>query len=237
MRWSTLAAAVVAAWLLVCIPANSEEPAEFKAGGSFAGGKSTDGMVLSGIRFGRHTGYTRMVLDFEFAGGGQTAQHPVYEVAYLEFPYRLSIRLQGVTFSSDSVVQAKPALPFSVVTELNGTVREMQIYLSGPSEFKVIEIDNPAKLSIDVRRLEQAVPDIFTVQLLAPQNAQEAYALLEQGNLPTGYNPSVLVLGEVVVVEQVFTDPSAAVAMESALKELGHSAVINQRRGDQLPSM
>lgn len=217
-------------------PPVEKPPAEYQQGGVFTGGTQTDGLVLSGIRFGTHDNFTRMVLDLDDASGAGATAHPVYSVNYLEYPYRLVVKLSGVRFNEQMKVQSKPALPFSVVTEEDGTIREMQIYLPGPSEFKVIEIDDPAKLSIDIRPRDGVdIPTVYTVQLTGPRNAEEAYALLESGVFPDDYSPSVLVLGDVVVVEQVFTDPGSAAKMEDALRALGYDTIINERRGDELP--
>jgi hypothetical protein len=219
------------------VTAQAEKPpAEFRTDGAFTGGKLDSGLVLSGIRFGTHSGFTRMVLDLDMAGGGGATAHPVYTISYHQYPFRLVVRLTGVRFNEDMQVTSKPALPFSVVTEEDGTIREMQVYLSGPSEFKVIEIDDPAKFAIDVRgRGGVEIPVVYTVQLTDPRNAEEAYALLEGGVFPDDYAPAVLVLGDVVVVEQVFTDPSKAAQMEEALRGLGYGTIINERRGDELP--
>lgn len=214
----------------------AKPPAEYRDSGAFSGGTLTDGLVLSGIRFGAHDDYKRMVLDLDTAAGAGAPAHPVYSVSYLEFPFRLVIRLSGVRFNDAMRVQAKPALPFSVVTEEDGTIREMQVFLAGPSEFKVIEVDDPAKLSIDVRpRRGVDVPTVYTVQLTDARNAEEAYALLEGGVFPDDFAPAILVLGDVVVVEQVFRDPASAARMETALRELGYGTIINERRGDELP--
>jgi len=122
-----------------------------------------------------------------------------------------------------------------VVTREDGTIKEMQVFLAGPSEFKVIEIDGPAKLSIDVRPLSLTVPPIYTVQVTGSYTASEAYALVERGEFPQGFEPQVLVLGDVVVVEQAFPDASSAAAMDAALRDMGYASVINERRGDELP--
>lgn len=235
MKWSAVAALVIAAAMLLIGAAAEKPPAQFEYGKLFSGGVSDSGMVLSGIRFGKHSGYTRMVLDFTTDSGGDATKHPKYSIEYAEFPYRLVIKLEGVTFNSKAKVQANPALPFSVITPKSEMVKEMQVYLPGPSEIKVIEIDDPAKLSVDVRPVSRDIPSIFTVQLLDPNNAQEAYAIVERGNFPPGYNPRVLVLGEVVVVEQVFPNPAEAAKADDALREMGYTSIINQRLGNELP--
>lgn len=217
-------------------------PAEYKTSGMFSGGTATEGILLTGVRFGAHEDYIRMVLDFDYisAGGFRSAAsaHPVYSVEYLEFPYRLVLTLQGTRFVSNAQVDTDPALPFSVITQPDGSLKEMQVFLPGPCEFKVIEIDDPAKLCLDVRpRPGAAVPGVFTVQLLGPKTAGEAFPLVEQGKFPPEYHPSVIVLGNVVVVEQAFTDGSAAQAVDAALRNLGYVTLINERKGNELPQL
>jgi hypothetical protein len=139
-------------------------------------------------------------------------------------------------FDTHAKVQSSPALPFSVVAEDNGMVKEMQVFLAGPSEFKVIEVDDPAKLSIDVRLIKGAsAPSIYTVQLTNTKTPAEAYALVERGSFPEGFHPEVLVVGNLVIVEAVFTDMRDAVKMDASLRSMGYSSVINERPGNELP--
>ncbi len=225
--------------LLLALAAADKPPAQFIGAGEFCGGVACDDVALTGVRFGHHSGFTRMVLDLSQRGEGGAlsgaGRHPVYRVAYREYPYRLVVSLQDVWFDPGARVGTRPALPFSVVTREDGTIKEMQVFLAGPSEFKVIEIDGPAKLSIDVRPLSTPVPAIYTVQVTGDYTASEAYALVERGELPEGYEPQVLVLGDVVVIEQAFPDASSAAAMDAALRDMGYASVINERRGDELP--
>jgi len=235
-----LAGILAPALLLTLAAAPEVKPAEYQASGYFAGGSSTLGMALTGVRFGVYPDFTRMVLDFDNVDSemklrSPATTHPVYRVEYREFPYRVVIRLEGVRLDPQADVQSEPALPFSVITKTDLAVKQMQVFLSGPCEFKVIEIDDPAKLSIDIRPRVGAVPSVFTVQLTGPATAAEAFALVEEGRFPPGYAPDVLVLGKLVVVEQVFQDAAAAAAIDSALHEMGYSTVINERRGNELP--
>lgn len=237
-----MAGALALAVVVLLGAADAGKPsAEYQSTGAFTGGTATAGMVLTGVRFGPHDDFLRMVLDFEDAAAATAERspaktQPVYRVEYFEFPYRLVLTFQGVQFDEHAQVDTKPALPFSVVTTEDGGIKQMQVFLAGPSEFKVIEIDDPAKLSVDLRALpRKAVPTIYTVQITGPATASEAFALLEQGKLPEGCKPAVLVLGKEIVVEQVFADASAAQAMDAALRELGYSTVINERRGNELP--
>lgn len=227
--------------LLLALAAADKPPAQFISAGEFSGGVASDDLALTGVRFGHHSGFTRMVLDLsqraEDGALSGAPRHPVYRVAYREYPYRLVIGLQDVWFDTAARVGTKPALPFSVVTREDGTIKEMQVFLAGPSEFKVIEIDGPAKLSIDVRPLSLAVPAVYTVQVTGTYTASEAYALVERGEFPAGYEPCVLVLGDVVVIEQAFADAAAAATVDAALRDMGYASVINERRGDELPQL
>ena len=230
-------ACVCVTGILLCL-ANAQvekAPAQFLETGSFSGGKQQDGIVLNGVRFGSHGDYTRMVLDFETTAGGAVQAHPLYTVTYLECPYRLVVTMPGVGFNADAKLTTKPALPFSVVTPPSGEIKEIQIFLTGPSEFKVIEIDDPAKLSIDVRPSGQLAPRIYSVQISGPETAAEAYSLVEQGEFPEGFVPHPLILGDVVVVECAFTDPSLAADYDARLREMGYASVINERQGNELP--
>jgi hypothetical protein len=218
-------------------------PAQYKRAGSFTGGLASGYTVISGIRFGKQDdgASTRMVLDLDSCNSTMgerrpAAQHPKYSIELVPYPYRLVVRLEQTFFDPQAPVMNKPALPFSIVANDGGPVKEIQIFLQGPAEFKVIEIDDPAKLSIDVRPLKDAsVPTIYTVQVTDARTPEEAYALVEQGTFPEGFRPQVLVLGNLVVVEQAFMDARSAVQMDASLRSMGYSSVINERRGSELP--
>jgi hypothetical protein len=241
----------LAACITLLSPARAEESvrppkpaAQYKSGGSFKGGSATGYTVIGGIRFGQQENgrALRMVLDLDEWDGTPSGQrrpataHPVYSVELLPYPYRLVIRMQATMFDTHAKVMSAPALPFSLVAEDNGMVKEMQVFLSGPSEFKVIEVDDPAKLSVDVRPLSgQTAPTVFTVQLGDAKSPEEAFALIEQGQFPDGFRPHVLVLGSLVVVEGVYTDMREAVKMDAALRSMGYACVINERGGNELP--
>jgi hypothetical protein len=233
------AAAVLA---LLTSAAETKAPAQFKASGSFSGGTPYSGMLVSGIRFGAYEDFTRMVIDLQAVDPNSgnrydATAHPQYSVTYRTYPYRIEISLPLVSFDTQAKIQSKPAMPFSVVAPVDGPIKEMQVFLPGPSEFKVIEIDDPAKICIDVRPLRAVtIPTIYSVQIMDATSAEQAYALLESGKLPPEYQPDVLLLGGSVVLEQAFEDPAEAARIEDSLRKLGYQSVINERRGDELPS-
>ena len=55
-------------------------------------------------------------------------------------------------------------------------------------------------------------------------------AVLQIDALSAGY-------GETVVVEQVFFDSAQAAQMDSELRAMGFSTMINERQGNELPQM
>jgi hypothetical protein len=239
-----LTAGVMALAMIALLSAAAPEkpPAQYQTAGAFTGGTATENMLLTGIRFGEHEDFTRIVIDFESQGASglrSAAQaHPKYRVEYREFPYRLVLSMEGTRFDPKAQVDTKPALPFSIVTKPDGALKEMQIFLPRPCQFKVIEIDDPAKLSIDVCPLTRAqIPTVYTVQLVGPANAGEAFALVEQGKFPPNCQPGVIVLGDVVVVEQAFMESSSAQAADAALREMGYVTLINERKGNELPQL
>jgi hypothetical protein len=236
-HWLPFLAAMV---VLCCAAADTKPPAQFKSEGSFSGGSAVSGTIVSGVRFGAYPEYTRMVLDLQQTETGgkliEAVAHPQYMVEYRNFPYRVVIRMPGAAFKLDAPVQSKPALPFSVVASPGGgELREVQVFLPGPSDFKVIEIDDPAKICIDIRPRQEQVPTVYTVQVLDADTAERAYAMSDSGKWPPGFSPQVLVLGSTVVLEQAFTDPVDAASCDEALRAMGYRSVINERRGNELP--
>ena len=226
--------------LLFILAAAEKPPAQYKSSGKFEGGTVSSGVIVSGVRFGIHSTFTRMVLDLDQLGEDSqrspATDHPAYCIEYFEHPYRLVIHLEGTSFDPESQIQANPALPFSVVTPPDGTIKEMQVYLAGPSEFKVIEVDDPAKLAIDVRpAADTVIPTVYSVQLKPDYTAEQAFNLIESSEFPEGFEPYVLVLGELIIVEQAFSDPAEAARIDAALRDMGYASVINERQGDELP--
>ena len=85
MKWVSygLAGTLLLASCLLLLSAADKPPAEFKDSGAFTGGTLREGIILDGVRFGRHSGYSRMVLDFAQTKGDaavSAAAHPVYSV-------------------------------------------------------------------------------------------------------------------------------------------------------------
>ena len=210
-------------------------PAQYKSSGHFSGGSELPGCVLTGIRFGKHTGFLRIVLDFSVGSSG-APKHPPYRVEYRTFPYRFCITFEGVAYAEDAHVDTLNAVPLSIVTNAENDIQLMEMFITGPALFKVIEVDDPAKLALDVKYLpNEAIPIVYAVQLQDVGDVQTAFALIAREDLPDGFDPDVIVIGNAVFVEDTYLTLDEAVAIVSRLDDAGYPAMVTERLGNELP--
>jgi hypothetical protein len=219
--------------------APQKAPAQFKTSGAFSGGAKLAGSVLDGIRFGKHPDFMRVVFDFSVESGGKRTgapSHPSYKIEYKKFPYRFKITLEGVKYAEDAVVQSVDAIPFSIVTSSDNTIQIMELFVPGPAMFKVIEVDDPAKLSLDIKFLpNEPVPTVWAVQLQDVKDVQSAFKLLNAGGFPEGFEPDILVIGNSVYVEGIYLTLDAAAQAVAKLDDMGIPAIVAERKGSELP--
>ena len=210
-------------------------PAQYKSSGHFSGGSELPGCVLTGIRFGKHSGFLRIVLDFSVGSSG-APKHPPYRIEYRTFPYRFRITFEGVKYAEDARVDTLNAVPLSIVTNAENDIQLMEMFITGPALFKVIEVDDPAKLALDVKFLpDETVPIVYAVQLQDVGDVQTAFALVNSEDLPDGFGPDVIVIGNAVFVEDTYLTLEEAVAIVSRLDDAGYPAMVTERLGNELP--
>jgi hypothetical protein len=210
-------------------------PAQYKSSGYFSGGSELPGCVLTGIRFGKHAGFLRIVLDFSVGSGG-APKHPPYRVEYRTFPYRFYVTFEGVEYAEDAHVDTLNAVPLSIVTNAENDIQLMEMFITGPALFKVIEVDDPAKLALDVKFLpNEAIPIVYAVQLQDVGDVQTAFSLVAREDLPEGFKPDVIVIGNAVFVEDTYLTLEEAVAVVSRLDDAGYPAMVTERLGNELP--
>jgi hypothetical protein len=105
-----------------------------------------------------------------------------------------------------------------------------------PAVFKVIEIDDPAKLSLDIKLATgESIPNVFAVQLQGIDGVERAFELVEGSELPLEYKPDVLVLGNAVFVEAIYFTLKEAAEVAGKLEKAGFSTLVSERRGNELP--
>jgi len=220
-------------------PAQVRPPAQYKQDGFFAGGHELPGAMLTGIRFGKHSDFLRVVFDLGVERDGKVADapsHPPYRIEYLRYPYRFRVTFEGVMYSSGARVETADALPLSIVTTADDTIKVIELFINRPSSFKVIEVDGPAKLSLDVRaRADEEIPRVFAVQLQGVDDVESAFTLVEGSSLPEEYKPDVLVLGNTVFVEAVYFTLEEAAEVAGKLEKAGFTTLVSEREGNELP--
>ncbi|OGK09258.1 MAG: hypothetical protein A2Y63_00580 [Candidatus Riflebacteria bacterium RBG_13_59_9] len=247
MRWGTIPTTGKAVFVLLLlalvstvVPAQPQKaPAQYKRSGSFFGGRELPGCALTGLRFGKHPDFLRIVLDLSIAQDDKligAPRHPPYRVEYRQFPYRLCVSFEGVKYNEDAQVETKDAVPLSIVTKANNDIQLIEMFLQGPALFKVIEVDDPAKLAIDVKYLPgEPIPTIYAIQLQDVKDVQAAFALLAAGDFPENFEPNVIVVGNAVFVEDTYLTLEEASVIVARLEKAGYSAMITERKGDELP--
>lgn len=218
------------------------EPAQYKDAGFFEGGKAESGMVLTGIRFGKHPDFRRVVLEFgiiDRENPGKTIQpavHPKYKVEYRSCPYRFAITFAGVGNLNDTYVQKTDALPFSLVSSKDGNIKQLEFFITKPAMFKVIEVDEPARLAIDIKyKTDVEIPVVNIVQVIGIESVERAFELMETNRFPESFKPQVVVIGDKFFVEGIYDTFDQAVTVSSELEKLNYSTIISERKGSAFP--
>jgi hypothetical protein len=218
------------------------EPAQYKDAGFFEGGKVENGLVLTGIRFGKHPDFRRVVIEFGIPdrdNPGKTippAVHPKYKVEYRSCPYRFTITFAGVGSLDDTYVQKKDALPFSLVSNKDGNVKQLEIFITKPAMFKVIEVDDPARLAIDIKyKTDVEVPIVNVVQVIGIDSVERAFELIETNRFPESFKPQIVVIGDKFFVEGIYDTFDQAITVSSELEKLNFSTIISERKGSAFP--
>jgi len=221
------------------IPAQAPAPAKYKQEGFFAGGRELPGAMLTGIRFGKHRDFLRIVFDLGVERDGKVVGapfHPPYKIEYLRYPYRFRVTFKGAKYAPNAKVETAQALPLTVVTTADDTIKVIELFVNRPAVFKVIEIDNPAKLALDVKeRVDEEIPRVYAVQLQGVDDVESAFGLVEDSAFPPDYRPDILVLGNTVFVEAVYFTLEEAARVAGKLEKAGFTTLVSERQGNELP--
>jgi hypothetical protein len=164
--------------------------------------------------------------------------HPPYRIEYGKYPYRFKVTLEGVKYAETATIENQYAVPLSIVTSAENTVQLIEFFVSRPALFKVIEIDDPAKLSLDVKyTATEPIPTVWAVQLQDVPDVETAFRLLNEFDFPEGYEPDLIVLGNSIFVEDAYLSLEAAAAMVAKLEAAGLPAMVTERGGNELPRL
>jgi hypothetical protein len=124
----------------------------------FEGGSSTDGLDIKSIRIGKHDNFTRLVFDVKKKNN---AQESVKKVGYYTFSYvpktnKITAVINGYdgfsaqipTFSSTSIVEKMYFEDYP-----DEDAYKFHIQLREDATVKVFDMENPAKLVVDITPL------------------------------------------------------------------------------------
>ncbi|MBS7525846.1 hypothetical protein KHM83_04045 [Fusibacter paucivorans] len=135
----------------------AEKPEGFIATGSFSGGIVTDGQDVSGIRFGKHELFERVVLDLSVWTGGTPTERVEeacqYDAKISDDGKSVILTLSGARGVSAGTPDLSRSTFFKSVEasfpEDDSTV-SFEIVLNQTSEYKVFQLKSPGKIVIDV---------------------------------------------------------------------------------------
>lgn len=130
-----------------------------------SGGTISDGLDLSHIRIGEHTGYTRIVFDVQYweGYGSPKAGTPSDNVGHYTFTldqnHTIEIEFSGfrsssakdVTLSGHNRVQSIKMLRGEAYGDDSSVF--YRIRLRGPAKLKVFHLYNPARIVLDIGTL------------------------------------------------------------------------------------
>ena len=211
-------------------------------GKTLAGGKPGVTAVIEQIRFGRHPSFHRTVLDLASGKAGEAhgflKLHPRYSIEYREFPSRLNIYFEDVYVEPSTKVMSDAQLPFELISDRSGKVVKLTLFLPGPSEFRVIEVDDPAKLAIDIRPATETGEQkkIYAIQVYGFASLDDALRVFSSGQLDRRMFDLFVVEGT-PLIEAALTDYQLASKLALQIEDElpGVKVVVSERRADSLP--
>jgi hypothetical protein len=135
----------------------AEKPEGFIATGTFTGGIITDGQDISGIRFGKHELFERVVLDLSAWTGGTPTERVDeachYDAKISDDGKTITITLSGARGVSAGTPDLTRSTYFKSVTAYfpeDDSMVGFTIELNQASEYKVFSLKSPGKIVIDV---------------------------------------------------------------------------------------
>ena len=130
-----------------------------------SGGSISDGLDLSNIRIGEHTGYTRIVFDVTYWEGygapkaGKSSDNVGHYKFTLHENHSIEIEFSGFRSSSAKEISVSTQSTVESIKMLRGEAYGddssifYQIRLRHPAKLKVFHLYNPARIVLDIHRL------------------------------------------------------------------------------------
>ena len=260
MNRSILSVVVLIALLLITatLPAQAQDakvasqysqlnPQLQYTGKVYSGGKGLEKAGLLGIRYGNHTDFKRIVLDFaqsnaDLGRADTWAPAPIvprWVVQVQDNPYRLEIRVNDCAKVEGFKVSGEDPYPTYCATDASGIVHQVNIYFGVPVKVKIFEVEKPgpARLVIDVQsRQSELINPVWVIQFNDIQTIEAALKAADRSDYPVNFNPSLLVVKDKFYVEQAFNIKDTADIVFKALIDAGESCRLFSREHSELPS-
>ncbi|WP_415406808.1 hypothetical protein ACLHDG_13730 [Sulfurovum sp. CS9] len=131
-----------------------------------SGGTISDGLDLSHIRIGEHTGYTRIVFDVQYWEGygapkaGTSSDNAGHYTFTLEQNHSIEVEFSGFRSSSAKDVTVSEHRLVQSIKMLRGEAYGddssvfYRIRLRGPARLRVFHLYNPARIVLDIYMVE-----------------------------------------------------------------------------------
>jgi len=206
---------------------------------NFSGGSQT-GYELHQVRWGDHRTFERVVLEFTGGSDIQIGALPQMEISTEKYPIRVTIRLPGAPYRSDSIFTSPdPFAKSRMLSRLNifdlcGGNQFLALIPARPLEYDVFTLENPARLVIDLR-LRVGIPseqEKYSLRTL-PLFGDQPCAFMEAARA-SDFNPRLLTdgAGNIFGELNLYSSPDQAFREKEKLKKLSeHFSLVIKARG------
>jgi len=206
---------------------------------NFSDGIQT-GYELHQVRWGDHRTFERVVLEFSGGSDIQAGALPQMEISTEKYPVRVTIRLPGAPYRSDSIFTSPdPFAKSRMLSRLNifdlcGGNQFLALIPARPLEYDVFALENPARLVIDLR-LRVGIPseqEKYSLRTL-PLFGDQPCTFMDAARA-SDFNPRLLTdnAGNVFGELNLYSSPDHAFREKEKLKKLSeHFSLVIKARG------
>jgi len=206
-----------------------------------AGGKDDQKVTLQDLRLAAHPTYQRLVFDFT-QGAAVANGVPEFRVQYGAFPARVTVTLRGIlNLLAEPITQPRGLV--RATYHLGGRWDEEQrisVYLNRQVKLRVLSLDAPGRLVIDLRADERASRRPQYAVYVQP--ATQKPAVIERvlrALSQAGIASDIVVAGDGktrFIQTDVFPTHAEAATRAAGLRELSFTARFTRQPADQPPS-
>ncbi len=214
--------------------------------GTVTGGVASNVMDLNKIRFARHLGFERLVIDVQKLWERVPAAKPcVFTVDYEPYPWRLVVALDAVRFEisahlpdfkNSDYISGMYSLPAYDWGNANWAIA-----LKQPVKYEIFELHQPGRIVIDLKGGESRAAKFPPVYSLRTKSADFNYKYLTgmEEKLNDFQPKKVRILksqnNKYLVEEGYYQTKQEALKRQTYFASKGIVLFIEKRRADQIP--